>query len=164
MIKNVYQASMLLFVAGLLLSLVSCDPAAKYEKNERQSIANYLSSNPAIEFTKEPSGLYYHEDLAGTGVSPAVHDTVYVQYTGKYLDGTTFDTNVGKDAFVFAMGEGWAIAGFDEGISYMKVGGKSTLLIPSNLAYGPTGFYTIGGYTPLLFEVELKKVVAGVAK
>ena len=163
MIKKVYQTSGLLIVAGLLISLMSCDPAAKYEKAEKQLITNYLS-NSIVEFTLEPSGLYYYEELEGTGIAPVTHDTVYVQYTGKYVDGTVFDTNVGKDAFAFPIGEGYAIAGFDEGVSYMKVGGKSTFLIPSNLAYGQTGYYTIGGYTPLIFEVELKKVVAGVAK
>jgi FKBP-type peptidyl-prolyl cis-trans isomerase len=108
--------------------------------------------------------LYFYETLAGTGNSPAVHDTAYVQYTGKFLDGTTFDTNVGKDAFPFPVGEGYAIAGFDEGIQYMKEGGKAILLIPSNLAYGSQGYYTISGFTPLLYEVELKKIVPGVAK
>jgi FKBP-type peptidyl-prolyl cis-trans isomerase len=163
MIKKVYQTSLLLVVAVLLMSLVSCDPSAKYEKEERQSIANYLSSS-SVEFTKEPSGLYYYESLAGTGEPPAVHDTAYVTYTGKFLDGTTFDTNVGKTPFSFPVGEGYVIAGFDEGIMYMKLGGKALMIIPSNLAYGSTGYYTIGGFTPLLYEVELTKIVAGVAK
>ena len=91
------------------------------------------------------------EVLAGTGIIPVTNDTAYVKYTGKFLEGTTFDTNVGttqKD-FVFTVGEN-VIAGFDEGVTYMKVGGKSTLLIPSNLAYGTQGYYIIPGYTPLI--------------
>ena len=162
MIKKIYQTTMLLVVAGLLLSLVSCNPTAKYEKAEKESIANYLATS-TIEFTKESSGLYYYEAVAGTGAAPAVHDTVYVQYTGKFLDGTVFDSNVGKGPYRFAFGEEKTIAGFEEGVSYMKEHGKSTLLIPSNLAYGSQGFYTIGGYTPLLYDVELTKVVPGVA-
>jgi FKBP-type peptidyl-prolyl cis-trans isomerase len=163
MVKKVYQASMLLLVAGLLLSLVSCNPSAKYEKEEKQSIANYMSTT-TYDFKHEASGLYYFASLEGTGAAPAIHDTAYVQYTGKFLDGTTFDTNVGKKAFSFPVGEGYVIAGFDEGISYMKEGGKSIMVIPSNLAYGSQGYYTISGFTPLLYEVELKKVVAGVSK
>ena len=106
------------------------------------------------------------ETLAGIGISPAAHDTAYVRYTGKYLNGTTFDSNVGtdRDDFVFPVGEGYAIYGFDEGVTYMKEGGKSTLLIPSNLGYGTQGYYTIPGYTPLLFEIELIKVKRGAVK
>ena len=92
-------------------------------------------------------------------------DTCYVRYTGKYLNGTTFDTNVGtnREDFVFTVG-GNVIAGLNEGVTYMKVGGKSTLLMPSSLAYGTQGYYTIPGYTPLLFEVELIKVIRAPAK
>jgi FKBP-type peptidyl-prolyl cis-trans isomerase len=160
MIKKVYQTAILLVVAGLLLSLGSCDPSAKYEKQEKESIADYLS-NSDMSFTKQESGLYYHEVSAGTGVTPAPGDTAYVTYTGKYLDGVTFDSNVDKTAFPFAVGTGYVIAGLDEGVTYMSVGGKSVLLIPSNLGYGSQGYYTIGGFTPLIFEVELKEVVPG---
>jgi FKBP-type peptidyl-prolyl cis-trans isomerase len=56
------------------------------------------------------------------------------------------------------------IAGFDEGITYMKAGGKAKFLVPSSLGYGPSGYYTIPGYTALLYEVELVKVSKGPAK
>lgn len=164
MIKKDYQTATLLMVAGLLLSLASCDPSAKYEKAEKESIADYLLSNSSSDFQKQESGLYYYETLEGTGDSPVQGDTAYIQYTGKFLDGATFDSNVDKAPFPFAVGTGYVIAGLDEGITYMKPGGKSLLLIPSNLAYGSQGYYTIGGFTPLLFEVELKKVVAGPAR
>lgn len=164
MIKKVYQTSMLLMVAGMLLSLGSCNPSSKYEKAEKESIADYLASSP-VEFVKQESGLYYYENTAGTGISPAIHDTAYIIYTGKFLDGTTFDSNVvGKPLFAFPVGESYAIAGLDEAVMYMRVGGKSTLLIPSSLGYGSQGYYTIAGFTPLLFEVELKKVAQGPAK
>ncbi len=163
MIKKVYQTSMLLLAAGMLLSLGSCNPSDKYEKAEKESIADYLGRSP-YEFVTEESGLYYYENTPGTGNTPAVHDTVYVQYTGKFLDGTTFDSNVGKDPFAFPIGENYAIPGFEEGIMYMKTGGKSTLLIPSSLAYGSQGYYTIPGFTALLFEIELIKIVPGSAK
>jgi FKBP-type peptidyl-prolyl cis-trans isomerase FkpA len=56
------------------------------------------------------------------------------------------------------------IAGFDEAITYMSVGGKSQLIVPSSLGYGTQGYYTIAGYTPLLYDVELVKVVPGPGK
>ncbi len=64
----------------------------------------------------------------------------------------------------YLVAEGYLIAGFDEGILYMKEGGKARFLIPSSLAYGPGGYYTIPGYTPLLFDVELVKVAPGPSK
>ena len=148
----------------MLLSLGSCDPARKYEKAEAEAISNYLSSNPTDTFKLEPSGLYYLNVLTGTGRTPVTHDTAHVVYTGKYLDGTEFDTNAGGADLVFPVGEGDLIAGFDEGVTYMKEGGKATFLIPSILAYGTQGFYSIPGYTPLLYDVQLIKVIPGPSK
>jgi FKBP-type peptidyl-prolyl cis-trans isomerase FkpA len=159
MIKRHYQSILLVLATGLLISLVSCNPARKYEKDEKEAIDNYLSSTTLV-FEQKESGLYYCENLAGSGITPVDRDTCYVRYTGKYLNGTTFDTNVGtnREDFVFTVG-GNVIAGLSEGVTYMKAGGKSTLLLPSSLAYGTQGYYTIPGYTPLLFEVELIKVI-----
>jgi FKBP-type peptidyl-prolyl cis-trans isomerase FkpA len=164
MIKKYSQTILMLLAAGLILSLVSCDPSRKYEKQEKDSINNYLSDNFNKDFELKPSGLYYLEEVAGTGEAPAAGDTVYVQYTGSFLDGTVFDTNVGKADFSFPLGVGYAIYGFDEGIGYMKTGGKSLFLIPSKLGYGASGNYYISGYTPLLFEVTLTGVHKGAGK
>ena len=164
MIKKYYQSILLFLATGLLVSLVSCDPARKYEKAESSSIQSYLTANATENFTKEPSGLYYLEVLTGTGRTPVAHDTAYVIYTGKFLNGNVFATNVGGTTLFFPVDEGYMIAGFDEGITYMKEGGKSTFLIPSSLGYGTQGYYTIAGYTPLLYDVELVKVVPGPSK
>jgi FKBP-type peptidyl-prolyl cis-trans isomerase len=164
MTKKYYQSVLLFLTAGLLISLVSCYPAKKYEKAEKESIQNYLSSHSSDTFKLESSGLYYSEVLAGTGRTPVAHDTAYIIYTGKFLDGNVFDTNVGGTALVAPVDEGYLIAGFDEGITYMKAGGKATFLIPSKLGYGTQGSYTIPGYTPLLYDVELVKVIPGPSK
>jgi FKBP-type peptidyl-prolyl cis-trans isomerase len=164
MIKKHYLSILLFFAAVLLLSLGSCDPGRKYEKDESNSISGYLNSHPTDTFKLETSGLYYRDVVAGTGRTPAVHDTAHVIYTGKYLNGTVFDTNVGGADLIFPIGEGYLITGFDEGITYMVEGGKAQMLVPSKLAYGTQGYYTIPGYTPLLFDVELVKVVPGPTK
>lgn len=164
MIKNYYQSILMFLAVGLILSFASCNPAAKYEKAERESIQNYLTSNPTDTFKLEHSGLYYRDIVVGTGRMPVAHDTAWVTYTGKYLDGTVFDTNVGGKYLVFPVDEGVTIAGFDEGITYMKQGGTASFLIPSSLGYGTQGSYTIAGYTPLLYDVELVKVIPGPSK
>jgi FKBP-type peptidyl-prolyl cis-trans isomerase FkpA len=161
MIKKYYQSVLLFFVVAVLFSLGSCDPARKYEKAESEAISNYLSSNPSDTFKLEPSGLYYLNVLTGTGRTPVVHDTAHVVYTGKFLNGTVFDSNAGQADLVFPVGESALIPGFDEGITYMKEGGKATFLIPSKLAYGTQGYYSIPGYTALLYDVQLVKVIPG---
>jgi FKBP-type peptidyl-prolyl cis-trans isomerase len=165
MIRKYNQTILLFLAAVLLMSLGSCNPAKKYEKEERAKIQEYLSHNSNLNFVLKPSGLYYLEVEAGSGRLPVTHDTAYIIYTGKFLDGTVFDTNIGTtktDTLIRPVNEGWIISGFDEGLTYMKEGGKAMLLIPSELAYGTYGRYPyIQGYTPLLFDIELVKVKAG---
>ena len=101
------------------------------------------------------------EDLMlGTGVEAVSGKSVTVHYTGTLTDGTKFDSSVDRGApFTFNLGVGEVIAGWDQGVAGMKVGGKRKLTIPSSLAYGEAG---AGDVIPpnatLIFEVELLKV------
>jgi FKBP-type peptidyl-prolyl cis-trans isomerase len=159
MIRKRSLATVLVISTMVILFLGSCDPSKKFNKQEQEEIDKYLSDNSELAFELKPSGLYYYDVQVGTGIMPAISDTVYLFYTGKFVDGTVFDSNVAtKDTLILPIGEGWLIPGFDEGIQYMKVGGKAMLLIPSDLAYGTVGRGPIPGYTPLLFDVELLKV------
>ena len=106
---------------------------------------------------KTASGLEYVETEAGTGAQARAGDTVRVHYTGKFLDGKVFDSSISRgEPLEFPLGKGRVIRGWDEGIALMKVGGKATLTIPPQLAYGESG---AGGVIPpnatLLFDVEL---------
>jgi FKBP-type peptidyl-prolyl cis-trans isomerase FkpA len=162
--KN-YIKVFLLLTAVLFVSLSSCDPAKKYEKDERAQIQDYLSKNSNLDFELKTSGLYYLDEQVGTGRIPVAHDTAYVMYTAKFLNGNIIDTNVGtSDTLIFPVAENYLIQGFDEAITYMKEEGKALLLIPSSLAYGTTGYFSIPGYTPLLFEVYLTRIVKGPGK
>jgi FKBP-type peptidyl-prolyl cis-trans isomerase FkpA len=155
----------LLMTTILLISLVSCDPTKKMENQEKSIIQTFITNNPNLNFVEKPSGLYYLDVQAGTGQAPVTHDTAYIMYTGKLLNGTIFDSNVGTtDTLIRPVNEGWLISGVDESINYMKVGGKSMLLIPSKLAYGRYGYYSIPGYTPLIFDIELVKLKLGPGK
>lgn len=148
-----------LFIAVLFAgSLISCDPSKKYEKEEEESIQNFVGSSGIQNFELQQSGLYYSEVLAGSGIMAVLGDSAYVRYTGKFLDGYTFDSNINKaKPYGFVVGQN--IPGFDEGITLMKAGGKAMIVLPSKLGYGAAGTYGISGYTPLLFEIELLKVV-----
>ena len=164
MIKKYYQSIFLISTVAVLFTLGSCDPARKNEKAEAEAISNYLASNLADTFKLEPDGLYYLNVLEGTGRTPVTHDTVSIVYTGKFTDGTIFATSVGGPDLVRPAGEGYPPIGLDEGIMLMKEGGIATFLIPSKLAYGTQGYYTVPGYTPLVFDVQLVKVIPGPSK
>ena len=101
------------------------------------------------------------EDISdGIGVEVKAGDTISVHYTGTLLDGTKFDSSLdGNQPFSFTLGAGEVIAGWDEGIPGMRVGGKRKLTIPPNLAYGETGSGSlIPPNSTLVFEVELLEI------
>ena len=106
--------------------------------------------------TKRPSGLYLKDLVVGTGAEAATGRTVDVHYTGWLASGLEFDSSRGSDPFSFTVGRGRVIAGWDEGVVGMKVGGKRLLVLPPDLGYGQAG---AGGVIPpgatLVFEVEL---------
>jgi peptidylprolyl isomerase len=105
------------------------------------------------------SGLQYTDLVVGTGDTPQAGDFIVVHYTGTLIDGTQFDSSAGGDPIVFQIGVGQVIAGWDEGVGSMKVGGKRRLIIPPELGYGERG---AGGVIPpnatLIFEVELMEI------
>ena len=166
MIQKNSKSIFAVFMTALMICLGSCDPARKFVKEENDQIQGYLSINSNLNFELKPSGLYYLEVTAGSGPQPVTHDTVYIKYTGRFLNGIILDTNIGKaDTLKRALDEGYLIAGLDEGIKYMRSGGKSMFLMPSKLAYGSYGYYPyIPGYTPFIYDVELVQVKAGIAK
>jgi len=103
------------------------------------------------------SGLKYEDKQVGSGASPSKGQTVSVHYTGWLTDGNKFDSSVDRGRpFEFVIGVGQVIKGWDEGVASMQIGGKRTLVIPSELGYGTRG---AGGLIPpnatLVFEVEL---------
>jgi FKBP-type peptidyl-prolyl cis-trans isomerase FkpA len=103
------------------------------------------------------SGLIYEDVVVGEGDEATAGKYVTVHYTGWLMDGTKFDSSKDRDdPFDFPLGGRHVIAGWDEGVQGMKVGGTRKLTIPPNLGYGARG---AGGVIPpnamLVFEVEL---------
>ena len=117
-------------------------------------------SSTTTTTTSTESGLIYEEILVGEGDEAAAGQRVSVHYTGWLTDGTKFDSSKDRnDPFEFHLGQGQVIAGWDEGVQGMKVGGSRKLTIPPELGYGARG---AGGVIPpnaiLVFEVELLAV------
>ena len=107
------------------------------------------------------SGLQYEDTVVGTGVEAVAGKGVEVHYTGTLADGTKFDSSHDrKKPFSFPLGAKQVIAGWDEGVAGMKVGGTRKLVIPGHLAYGSRGVPgTIPANAVLTFVVELLKVL-----
>lgn len=106
------------------------------------------------------SGLRFEDKVEGKGAMPKPGQTVVVHYTGLLESGKKFDSSYDRnETFSYVHGVGMVIKGWEEGLSTMKVGGKRTIYIPSELGYGKHG---AGGLIPpnanLIFEVELIEV------
>lgn len=136
----------------------SNDEIERYRLEEAPARQAYLESNGITDKPKE-SGLIYNEILAGKGPKAQKNKRVYVHYAGYLLNGRKFDSSYDRgEPIDFVLGTGQVIAGWDEGISYMNVGTKAKLIIPSLLAYGSNGTPSIPPFSTLVFEVELVKM------
>jgi FKBP-type peptidyl-prolyl cis-trans isomerase len=110
--------------------------------------------------TKTPSGLRYQDVTQGEGTEATPDHTVSVHYTGWLPNGEKFDSSRDRnEPFSFTLGAGQVIAGWDEGVAGMKVGGRRKLVIPSDLGYGTAGAPPdIPPGATLVFDVELLDV------
>lgn len=130
---------------GLVVALAGCDPSPS-------------SPSGSSPFTQT--------DLrVGTGAEAVDGKTLTVLYTGWYFDpsnveskGLPFDSTLGAEPFVFTLGAGQVIAGWDQGLVGMRVGGLRKLIIPPSLAYGESRRGSIPPNTTLVFEIELTAV------
>jgi FKBP-type peptidyl-prolyl cis-trans isomerase FkpA len=145
-----------MFLAMLCLSAASMSQAAGQATAAAPAAA---AADPLVKI----------DNVVGTGKEASTGSTVVVNYTGWYYKpmgvrqrGRQFDSSLdaGREPLVFQLGAGKVIKGWDQGVVGMKVGGKRTLIIPSELAYGKRG--AGGGSIPpdsdLIFDVELLDV------
>jgi peptidylprolyl isomerase len=145
-------------IAALLLVAMVIPACAQKESTPPAKAP--AAAAPKEATVKTASGLEYVDLVPGTGPSPTAGKGVKVHYTGWLTDGKKFDSSVDRgEPFVFTVGVGQVIPGWDEGVLAMKVGGKRKFTIPANLGYGARG---AGGVIPpnatLIFEVELLDV------
>ena len=153
------------FVAIILISTGcgSDKPAAPASSSAPAAAPPASTSGPMAVSgspTTTPTGLQYWDIVVGTGAPAVVGKGVQVHYSGYLTNGQKFDSSRDRNQpFVFQLGAGEVIKGWDEGVAGMKVGGKRQLRVPPELGYGSTG---AGGAIPpnatLIFDVELLDV------
>ncbi|MCD4793034.1 MAG: FKBP-type peptidyl-prolyl cis-trans isomerase [Bacteroidales bacterium] len=146
-----------LILLSVIIPLIFFSSCKSKSEKEMELLQAYITEH---NITTEPtaSGLYYIETLEGTGDYAATGNKVKVHYEGRLIDGEVFDSSFdrGKPS-EFIVGQ--LIQGWNEGLTYMKIGGKATLIIPSKLAYGTKGSDNIPGYSTLIFDLELISII-----
>ncbi|MCP6718949.1 MAG: FKBP-type peptidyl-prolyl cis-trans isomerase [Patescibacteria group bacterium] len=150
--KIILVILLIIFVSGFYFLLQNSKENETQEINQVQEMIPNINKNQnlQIEIIKQ-----------GTGKETKNGDTIAVHYTGFLENGTKFDSSLDRgQPFVFTLGVGQVIKGWDLGILGMKVGEERKLVIPSELGYGETG--TPGGPIPpnatLIFEVKLLSI------
>ncbi len=141
----------------LAAALLACDRAPKAVAGTPESLTYARELKVKLsDMEKRPSGLYIADVVPGSGDAVAAGQMARVHYTGWLADGMPFDSSTAGQPLEFEVASGQVIAGWDEGVTGMKVGGKRRLVIPPHLAYGDAG---AGGVIPpgatLVFDVEL---------
>ena len=138
----------------------TAEPAGEIDPS---AISKDLTEKPAVDKPdgSPPAELVTEDIVKGKGKTAKAGDTVSAQYVGNaWSTGEQFDASWdrGAEPIEFPLGAGAVIPGWDQGIAGMKEGGRRLLVIPPDLAYGPSGSGPIGPNETLVFVVDLEKV------
>jgi FKBP-type peptidyl-prolyl cis-trans isomerase FkpA len=150
------RAAALVMAFALPLAMVACSGGKAKAGTGDPATTTFAPSLDVnlSQMTKTASGLYVQDVTAGTGAEAATGSSVTVDYTVWLPDGEKVDSG----SFPFTIGAHKVVAGFDEGVTGMKVGGVRKLVVPPALGYGAQGNGPIPGNAVLVFEVTLKSV------
>lgn len=136
---------------------VRLDVTLKRARTEDQQINEYLTANKLTPTEVTTSGLRFIKTLDNpTGASPTANQTLIVKYKGKLLRSVSAFDSTGTGTYPTTIGK--SIAGFDEGLTKLKVGEKATIIFPSKIGYGANGNQKIPPYAPMRFDIELVSV------
>ena len=134
-----------------LLSLVCCACVSRVVPIEEERFAESLGVDLS-QSTKLESGLYLRDLVAGDGGAAMTGERIAVNYVGYFVDGSEFDRSTAP--FVFTIGAGEVIAGWDQGVPGLRPGGVRQLIIPPSLGYGEAGAGPIPGNANIVFTVS----------
>jgi FKBP-type peptidyl-prolyl cis-trans isomerase FkpA len=149
-------------IAGTILAVAACaKPQSISPTDPANQVIATATFDPSLHVdlkasTQTASGLYYRDVTVGTGPVATAGQRVAANYDGWTVDGKEFDSSASHGPYPFVLGAHAVIAGWDEGVAGMHVGGKRQLIIPASLGYGPNGNPpAIPPNAVLVFSVEL---------
>jgi len=163
----------------VLLMAISCDRVEKDPLGDEMARFNAWVDVNNLSSYKTPSGLYYINQVEGTGDSPRDSDIIVYKYINRNLDGYIYNNTYKDTAKLYDIyglykstthyvpvvkqyfSKNSTPRGLIEGLGKMKVGGKARLIMPSSLAYGKDGYGQIPSYTSLIWDIELVNVFHG---
>lgn len=128
----------------------------KQRKEEEKTKLTAFLENLNGDYETKESGLYVVDLKTGKGRKPKVGDVLMMHFTINDIDGNQLFTSVGRDPMAVTFGQPFDTKGFDEGIGYLRKGGKNRLIVPSSLAFDSIGRgQMVLPYTTLVYETEL---------
>jgi|GEM_PF-1685519 len=153
------------FSVMLALAMMLALSAALTACNQDEPIAEELPQEEVLENVIEPepvalTELAIEDTVVGEGPEVSVGDTIIIDWAGYYIDGMLFNSSamVGEP-YIFTVGEGTVIEGWDVGVLGMQLGGERTLLIPSDMAFGEEGAHPmVSANQDLRFEITLLEI------
>ncbi|MCD8539277.1 MAG: FKBP-type peptidyl-prolyl cis-trans isomerase [Leadbetterella sp.] len=133
--------------------------AEERKANEPKIIQEYVAKNLKGAQKTDEGDIYYVQTASGSGDLVKDGDEVKVKYVGKFVDGEIFDQSRGDETISVKVGNHGVIPGWEIALKTMRKGSKSTVIIPSAMAYGSQGGGRIPPNSPLVFDMEVVEVV-----
>jgi len=162
---GIFLSVALMAVALFLLNMETATQSLRTTGQQSQASVVLSDENPAstlydsVDTRGRLSRLVIDDVIVGAGEAVSVGDTVSVHYIGTLQNGQQFDNSYQKaKPFEFTVGKGQVIAGWDEGVVGMRVGGQRILAVPSDMAYGNRTMGPIPANSTLVFVIELLEV------
>lgn len=163
MLKTI-KSQVFIIITLISVTITSCintDVVERTAEIEQQELNEALTKlqNAGYNIDTTALGVYYIINKAGTGTFPQANDTCYLIYTGFFLNGIIFDTSADyytDSIWKFNYQEVSLIPGFNNAISLLNKGAEADVIIPSELAYGVSGYGDIPPYTPLVFSMKMR--------
>ena len=164
-VRNIVAVVCVVLFAGAQVQAQNAVHDAAQRKADEKKLQEYFLKND-LHPKKGAGGMYYNITKEGTGRLVLIGERVKINYTGRLLDGTVFDSNTDpafrhQEPFEFQIGSGTVIRGWEKGIQQLKKGSVATLYIPSLMGYGEDGGPRIPANSVLIFDVEVLDVTKG---
>jgi FKBP-type peptidyl-prolyl cis-trans isomerase len=154
-----FQVKLKRIIPKAIVDSLSSQEDIRLRRAEFSKIEAFLKREN-MDVMPTQNGAYIKTIRSGNGNFPHTGDTVVVNYTGRTIDGRIFaEVTAETGSLHFAVGKGMVLSGWDEVMPYLDEGSVSRVLLPSDLAYGAAGKEPIPGYTSVIYDIELVKII-----